>query len=154
MEGKALTWDQLGTEVGGDVYALTMHRVMSDALVYGKDLACMNGWLSDHAKAHRQEEDWRCVLYASLMKYILAVGPRDSYGLSGAQVHVIVTIIFSINHLLQVKKKLGNANIVGLLWATTSSRTLSSKMYQAIRTANSPTKSTLILFSSRLLSPG
>ena len=35
--------------------------VMSDALDYGNHLACMKGWLSDHAKADRQE--WATVMY-------------------------------------------------------------------------------------------
>ena len=38
------------------------------------------------------------------MKYILAMGRRDSYALFGAQVHVIVTIVFNINHLLSDEK--------------------------------------------------
>ena len=49
------------------------------------------------------------------MKYILGMGLKDSYELFGAQVHVIVMIVFSISHLLQVKRRIGNANIVG--WA-------------------------------------
>lgn len=49
------------------------------------------------------------------MKYILGMGLKDSYELFGAQVHVIVMIVFSISHLLQVKRRIGNANIFG--WA-------------------------------------
>ena len=71
-----------------------MHRITSDALDYGKHLACMKGWLSDRAKAHRQE--WATVMYVhtrnipslktgivcvSAMKYILAMGLKGSYGL-------------------------------------------------------------------------
>ena len=41
LEGKALTWDQLATEVGADVCGRTMHKIMSDALDYGKHLACI-----------------------------------------------------------------------------------------------------------------
>ena len=43
-----------------------MHRVMSDALDYGKHLACMKGWLSNHAKAYRQE--WVIVMYRNYPK--------------------------------------------------------------------------------------
>ena len=115
LEGKALTWDQLATEVG--------------ALKTG-------------------------IVYVSAMKFILAMGLKDSYGLSGARVHVIVMIVSSISHLLQVKRRIGNANIVGLRWDITSSRTLSFTMCLATRTANLPTKSTLTLSSSQLLNPG
>ena len=43
LEGKALTWDQFATEVGAEEYGRTMHRIMNDALDYGKHLACMKG---------------------------------------------------------------------------------------------------------------
>lgn len=57
----ALVWDQLATEYGAEVCGRTMHRIMSDALEYGKHLACMKGWLLDRAKAHRQA--WATVMY-------------------------------------------------------------------------------------------
>ena len=44
----------------------TMHKIMSDALGYEKHLACMKGWLSDRAKAHRQE--WATVIYGKYPK--------------------------------------------------------------------------------------
>ncbi len=70
-----LTWDQLATEVGGEVYGRTMHCIISDALDYKKHWACIEGWVSDRAKAHKQEwaklifkkypkpEDWHCVRF-------------------------------------------------------------------------------------------
>lgn len=39
LEGKALTLDQLATEVGQRCVVVPMHRIMSDALDYGKHLA-------------------------------------------------------------------------------------------------------------------
>ena len=48
------------------------------------------------------------------MKYILVMSLKSSYELFGAQVHIVVIFISSINHLLQVKKKMVNANIVEL----------------------------------------
>ena len=66
LEEKALSWDQLALEVGAEVCGLTKHRIMSDALDYGKHLACMKGWLLDRAKAHRQE--WATVMYRKYPK--------------------------------------------------------------------------------------
>ena len=66
LEGKALTWDQLATEVGAEVCGRTIHRIMSDALDHGMHLACMKGLLSDHAKAHIQE--WATVMYKNYPK--------------------------------------------------------------------------------------
>ncbi len=39
------------------------------------------------------------------MKYILTISLKGSYRLFGAQIHVIIIIIFRINHFFQVKKK-------------------------------------------------
>lgn len=61
LGSKALTWDQLATEVGADVCCRTMQRIMRDALDYGKHLACMKGWLSESAKKRR-------VKWATFMK--------------------------------------------------------------------------------------
>lgn len=66
LEGKALTWDQMATEVVADVYGRTMHRIMGDALEYGKHLACMKGCLSDHARAHKQ--GWAKMMYRKYPK--------------------------------------------------------------------------------------
>ena len=53
-------------EIGADVCGRTMHKIMSDALDYGKHLACMKGWLSDRAKTYRQE--WAIVIYRKYLK--------------------------------------------------------------------------------------
>ncbi len=66
LEGKALIWDQLATEVGADVCGHTMHKIMSDALDYRKHLACIKGRLSDCAKAYRQE--WAKIMYRKYPK--------------------------------------------------------------------------------------
>ena len=44
-----------------------MHRIMSDSFDYGKHLACMKKWLSDRAKADGQE--WATVMYKKYPKH-------------------------------------------------------------------------------------
>ncbi len=45
------------------------------------------------------------------MKYILAISFKNNYRLFNAKVYVIVITLSSISHLLQVKRKMINANI-------------------------------------------
>ena len=53
IEGKSLTWEQLGTEVGADVSSHTMKDTMHEALDYKKCLAYQRGWMDPKLCARR-----------------------------------------------------------------------------------------------------
>ena len=55
FKGKALTWEQVATEVGAAVSRKTMWNTLKAALDYHKCLAYLKGWLDDKMMAKRVE---------------------------------------------------------------------------------------------------
>ena len=54
LEGRGLTWEQLGMEVGIEATKLTIKNTMG-SLDYHKCLACQRGWQSPRSCANRME---------------------------------------------------------------------------------------------------
>lgn len=79
MDGRTLTWDQLGFEAGVEnVSGRTIHRAIG-TMGYRKCLACKKGWISEETAKHRakwadtqlrrfpHEEHWRQVRFSDEM---------------------------------------------------------------------------------------
>ena len=60
IEGRSLTWEQLGFEIGLDVSGRTIQRIMG-ARDYHKCITCSRGWVSPETARHRKE--WSTVMY-------------------------------------------------------------------------------------------
>ena len=52
IEGRSLTWQQLGTEAGIEASGRTIRRAM-ETMDYHKCTACQRGWVSPSAAANR-----------------------------------------------------------------------------------------------------
>lgn len=72
----------------------------------------------------------------------MVMDQRDSYKLFEGRAHEKVLILFNIGHLLQKKRKIASAYIVGLWSDTISNLTFISMTSLAIRTEKWHTKST------------
>lgn len=92
LEGKRLTSEQLGTEVGAEVDGRTMYRILQAALDYEKCLACVKRWLGEKPMERPMEyartmltkypepEDWDRVRFGEEVYF--------GYGPEG-QLHII-----------------------------------------------------------------
>ena len=80
IEGRGLTWSQLGYEIGLDCSGQTIQRAMG-TMDYHKCLSCRRGWVNNKTAAHRVEwaqvmlnrypesEDWHKVRFSDEVHY-------------------------------------------------------------------------------------
>ena len=139
LEGRGLTWEQLGMDVGIEATKLTIKNTMG-SLDYHKCLACQRGWQSPRSCANRMEyalkniPSWKIgIEYARVMKYTLGGGHNASYTSYESQVKDIASTVFSTGKSQEQKMK--KSFTVGRLWGTTSNLTLSSMMCPGITMA-------------------
>ena len=91
IEGRGLTWSQLGYEIGLDCSGRTIQRAMG-TMDYYKCLSCRRGWVNNKTDAHRVEwaqvmlnrypesEDWHKVRFSDEVHYGWCKGNHHNKG--------------------------------------------------------------------------
>ncbi len=161
IEARAMTWEQLGYEVGLECAGQTVKNAMG-CMTYRKCIACKKGWVNEKTARDRKAwaqmtkekypkpENWYRVRFSDEVHF--GYGPQGKLRIIRKPGERYCSDC--IQEERNRRRRIRSAIIVGLRWPTISNLIYIFMRCREIPTGRCVKKSTLTRFFKRLWSPG